>query len=67
MLNPEVLDDRNGVRFTWNLKDKPNLNNYILIGHGHIPNVCGNGIVESLDRIKMLPKNTRFKFLRELK
>jgi hypothetical protein len=68
MLNGEDKDEvRNGIRFNWNIKDNPSLNNHILIGHGHVQNVCDNGLLESMDRIKMLPRDTNFKFLRDLK
>lgn len=63
MLNPEVEDAREGIRFGWNIKDeRPDGNE--LIAHGHTHNVCGNGIEESLDRIKKLPVNTTFEFLK---
>jgi hypothetical protein len=68
MLNGEDKNEgRNGIRFNWNIKDNPSLNNHILIGHGHVQNVCGNGLLESMDRIKMLPRNTNFKFLKDYK
>jgi hypothetical protein len=66
MLNPEVKDTRIGIRFNWNLKDNPPLDEEVIIGHGHIKNVCGNGILESFERIMMLPQDTEFKFLRDL-
>lgn len=66
MLNGEDnLDPRNGIRFNWNIKDKPDLSAFVLIGHGHVQNVCGNGLLESIDRIKMLPRSTVFKFLKD--
>lgn len=52
--------------YTWNLKDAPDLSKEILYGHGHIQNVCGNGIEESMNRIMMLPEDTEFLFLSEI-
>lgn len=65
MLNPEVEDPREGIRFNWNIKNEPDLTQDVLIGHGHVQNVCDNGLLESLDRIKMLPKDTEFCFLED--
>lgn len=54
--------------YNWNLaKDKPNADAeepYIL--HGHVQDVCENGLEESLPRIMSLPTDTEFMFLSEI-
>ena len=64
MLHPD--DPRNGIKFNWNIKDSPpNLD--ILYAHGHIQDypigLKGNGIMQAIDNILKLPKETEFKFL----
>jgi len=67
MLNSEnSQENKKGIYFNWNLKNEPDLTKESLIGHGHIQNVCGNGLQESLVRIRLLPKDTEFRFLSEL-
>lgn len=64
MLNPEdPKEHRYGIYFNWNLKNEPDLTKSVLVGHGHIQNVCDNGLEESLERVKMLPKDTEFRLL----
>jgi len=60
MLHPD--DPREGIKFNWNIKDSP-LDLPILYGHGHIQDVCQNGLAESFQNIIKLPKDTEFKFL----
>jgi hypothetical protein len=60
MLHPD--DQREGIKFNWNIKNSPpNLD--IIFGHGHIQDVCDNGIVQSFENILKLPKDIEFKFL----
>jgi len=60
----KVVEDR---YYNWNLaNDKPNADAtepYIL--HGHIQDVCENGLEESMHRIMKLPPDTEFMFLSE--
>lgn len=59
MIHPD--DPREGIKYNWNTKDSPpNLD--ILYGHGHVQDVCDNGIVESFENIMKLPVDTEFKF-----
>jgi len=60
MLHPD--DPREGIKYNWNIKDSPpNLD--IVYAHGHVQDVCSNGLVESFSNIMKLPKDTEFKFL----
>lgn len=61
MLHPD--DPREGVKYTWNIKDSPPPDREILFGHGHIQDACGNGLVEAFGNIMKLPKDTEFRFL----
>lgn len=62
-LNNKYADQIKIAYYNWNLKDDwPHLENPltsdIVVAHGHTPDVCGNGIEESFDRIcKMLDIN----------
>jgi hypothetical protein len=60
MVHPD--DTREGTKYNWNIKDSPPPLD-ILYGHGHIQDVCENGLVESFENIMKLPKYTEFKFL----
>lgn len=60
MLHPN--DKRDGIKYNWNIKDSPPFLNH-LHGHGHIQDVCGNGLVEAFENILKLPVDTEFKFL----
>lgn len=49
--------------YHWNLKDDFPFTDKvpeIVIAHGHVQNVCGNGIEESMHRIMQLPTDTQF-------
>jgi hypothetical protein len=48
--------------FNWNLKD-PMPKEERVIGHGHIQNEGGNGLQESLDRIKEIPIDAEWEFV----
>jgi hypothetical protein len=60
MIHPD--DPREGIKYNWNIKDSPHPLD-ILYGHGHVQDVCENGLVESFDNILKLPKDTEFRFL----
>jgi hypothetical protein len=60
MLHPN--DSREGIKYNWNIKDSPP-DLPILYGHGHIQDVCDNGLAQSFENIMKLPKDTIFKFL----
>ena len=60
MLHPDDL--REGIKYNWNIKDSPP-NLPFLYAHGHIKNVCSNGIEEASSNIIKLPKDTEFRFL----
>jgi len=60
MLHPD--DSRDGIKYNWNIKDSPPPLS-ILRGHGHIHDTQGNGLVEAMENIMKLPKDTRFKFI----
>lgn len=60
MLHPNDL--REGIKYNWNIKDSPP-DLPILYGHGHIQDVCENGVVEAFENIMKLPKDTEFRFL----
>lgn len=58
--------------YNWNLADecpftKEQIKNDpgIIIAHGHVQNVCGNGLEEVAHRIMQLPPETEFIFLSE--
>jgi len=60
MLHPD--DPRDGIKYNWNIKDSPPPLN-ILRGHGHIQDTQGNGLIETMENIMKLPKDTKFKFI----
>ena len=60
MIHPN--DPREGIKYNWNIKDSPP-NLPFLYAHGHIKNVCSNGIEEAFSNIIKLPKDTEFRFL----
>ena len=60
MVHPD--DPREGIKYNWNIKDSPPYLD-ILHGHGHIQDVCGNGLSESFENLMKLPKDIEFKFL----
>jgi len=60
MLHPD--DSRDGIKYNWNIKDSPPPLN-TLRGHGHIQDTQGNGLVEAMENIMKLPKDTIFKFI----
>jgi hypothetical protein len=60
MIHPDDL--REGIKYNWNIKGSPPPLD-ILYGHGHIQDVCENGLVEAFENIMKLPKDTEFKFL----
>lgn len=60
MIHPD--DPREGIKYNWNIKDSPPPLD-IIYGHGHIQDVCENGLVESFENIMKLPKETEFRFL----
>ena len=60
MLHPDDL--REGIKFNWNIKNSPPPLD-IIYGHGHIQNVCDNGIEESFENLLKLPRDIEFKFL----
>ena len=64
MLHPN--DSREGIKFNWNIKDSPPPLK-ILYAHGHIQNYPsgpkGNGLVQAMENILKLPKDTNFRFL----
>ena len=51
--------------FTWNMKD-PMPNTQIIIAHGHIDDQCGNGLQESLVKIKAIPNDSEWIFLSKM-
>lgn len=54
--------------YNWNLaNDKPNANAVEpFIMHGHVQDVCDNGMAETMHRVLKLPVDTEFKFLSEV-
>ena len=64
MIHPD--DSRVGIKYNWNTKDSPPFSK-LLYGHGHIqdypPGPKGNGLVQAVENILKLPKNTDFRFL----
>lgn len=54
--------------YSWNLKDEmPKFaDDATVIAHGHIQNVCDNGLEDSMPKLMSLPKNTKFMFLSEV-
>lgn len=66
MLNTEVENEnRWGIYYNWNIKDRPDLNKKTLLGHGHIT-PYDNGLKESFSRLLELPKSCEFCSLEEL-
>lgn len=55
--------------YNWNLKDefphKLAEKGDLIIGHGHVQGVCGNGMEETLEKIMRLPVDTKFLTLSE--
>lgn len=60
MIHPD--DPRQGIKYNWNTKDSPPFLK-VLYGHGHVQNVCDNGIEQSMENILKLPKDAEFRFL----
>lgn len=54
--------------YNWNLaNDKPNADAVEpFIMHGHVQDVCDNGMAETMHRVLKLPIDTEFKFLSEV-
>jgi len=51
-------------QYNWSINDP--LPSYpALRGHGHVQNVCGNGIEECFDHLMKLPRETEFMFVSE--
>lgn len=51
-------------QYNWSINEPvPDLN--IIRGHGHIQNVCGNGLEEHLDNLLKLPKDAYFATISE--
>jgi len=52
--------------YNWNLKDKqPKLKKGVLVAHGHIHNVCDNGLEDVAPKLMQLPTDTEFIWLSE--
>lgn len=51
--------------YNWNLADEMPKDKGLLIAHGHVQNVCGNGIEESMDKLMALPEDVEFITLEE--
>jgi hypothetical protein len=58
-------DAREGIKFNWNIQFTPNLMKDFLLGQGHITNSINN-IADKINNVLMLPRDTEFKFVREL-
>lgn len=52
--------------YNWNVKDDFPVELDNVIGHGHVQNVCDNGLEESLIRIMQIPPDYEWKFLSEV-
>lgn len=51
--------------YNWNIKDQYLSRNKV-IAHGHVQDVCGNGLDESFARLLSVPQDANWKFLSEL-
>jgi hypothetical protein len=51
--------------YNWNWKDEFPVELDDVIGHGHVQNVCDNGLEEALIRLVQIPNEYEFKFLSE--
>lgn len=51
------------IFYNWNLKDDFNCNDEVIIAHGHTFNTCGNGIVETFDKVINFIKTFEPEFL----
>jgi len=67
-LNQSWEDEIKVVYYNWNLKDNfgifENPPNDVIVAHGHTPDVCGNGIGQSHNRICNALDSNSFEFLR---
>lgn len=52
--------------YNWNIKDEFPVELDTIIGHGHVQDVCGNGLDESLFRLVQIPSEYKFKFISEV-
>jgi hypothetical protein len=52
--------------YNWNLIDDMPNTNELLIAHGHVQDVMGNGIAESMHKLMKLPTDTEFYYLSEI-
>lgn len=51
--------------YNWNIKDDFPVEKDKIIGHGHIQDVCDNGIDESLIRLVQIPNEYEWEFISE--
>jgi hypothetical protein len=52
--------------YNWNFKDDFPVELDEVIGHGHVQNVCDNGLDEALLRLVQIPEEYKFKFISEV-
>lgn len=52
--------------YNFNLKDECPKDEKLITMHGHVQDVCGNGLEESLHKIMQTPEDAKWVFLREI-
>lgn len=52
--------------YNWNVKDERPPRKRKLVAHGHVQDVCGNGIEESFIRLTNVPSSAEWVFLKDL-
>jgi len=62
-VNPEGLPF---YKYNWSINEKFPTHLKIVRGHGHVQDVCGNGLVESFTSILDMPTDVEFKFASEV-
>jgi peptidoglycan/xylan/chitin deacetylase (PgdA/CDA1 family) len=53
-------------KYNWSIGDKFPEDMPIVRGHGHVQDVCDNGLIESFDNLLTIPDDAEFKFCSEV-
>lgn len=61
----DMEDTRDGIKYDWNIRFPPDLKKEFTLATGHVTNNI-NYVVDRMDNLLMLPKDTEFVFVRDL-
>ncbi len=53
-------------QYNWSIQEELPKDKEIILGHGHIQNVCGNGLEECFSNLLTIPEDAEFKFVSEI-